>query len=225
MPDLPPILVCDLDGTLVDSAPDIAEILNVVLAEAGRPTLGLDQVQRMIGDGIPRLVERAFASTGEVPPYEVLREHVQDFLDRYGDSDRPHRDTIFPGVTETLADLRRQGVRLVVCTNKDQHATEVLLGTLGIGHLFDAVVGGNRPRRKPDAAHVIAAVEAIGSMTEGAVMVGDSPNDVTAARGAGLPVVCVTYGYSRVLPEELGADTLVDAFAEVPEAVRRLHRG
>lgn len=216
-----PAVVFDLDGTLIDSLPDLCTAANRLLEQEGRHTLTPAQVRPMIGDGARKLVERAFAATGDGREAE-LDDLTRRFLDIYeamvAVDTRP-----FPHVIEALETLRAQGLRLGVCTNKPQHATMELLEALDLKRYFDAVVGGDAlPVRKPDPRHVIATLAALGTDTRRAVAVGDSPNDVNAAKAAGVPVVAVSFGYTRVPPPELGADILVDSFAEVPGAVNRL---
>jgi phosphoglycolate phosphatase len=221
---LPAVVVLDLDGTLIDSAADLRTAVNAVLANAGRAPLDLPAVARMIGDGPAKLVERAFAATGAPAPPEALPALTEALLAVYLDAGAAHATRPFPGVPETLERLAAAGCRLAVCTNKSQGATEEVLRRLGLDRLFGAIVGGDRPARKPDPAHVLAALALLDASPAEAVMVGDSLNDVRAGRAAGLPVVAVSWGYGPVPAAELGADALIDRFADVPEAVARVHR-
>lgn len=213
-------LVLDLDGTLIDSAPDLHAAANILLAEAGREPLSLPAVVGMIGDGMPMLVERAFAATG-APPAEADMPHLaRRFLEIYQDPSRDHLTRVYPGVPETLDRLRHEGLRLAVCTNKMEEAAVAVLRDLGLADRLDAVVGSDRvPARKPDPAHVLAALERIAVSAGRAALVGDGPNDVAAARGAGLPVVILSYGYSRAPADQLGADRVIDRFCDLPAAL------
>ena len=212
----------DLDGTLLDSAPGIGDALNRTLAEAGRPPLTLAQATAMIGDGAVDLVRRAFAATGT----DLAEAEVMSWFERFVAIYEPmaaHSTPAFPGVAETLAALREDGWRLGVCTNKPASATRAVLRALDFEAYFGAVIGAVAGAAlKPDPRHLLAVLEALGAGTEEAVMVGDAENDVKVARAAGVPVVCVRYGYARGTPESLGADALIDHFEALPEALARL---
>ncbi|MFO0998155.1 MAG: phosphoglycolate phosphatase [Alphaproteobacteria bacterium] len=215
-------VVFDLDGTLVDSAPDIHDAINAVLVEESRAQVSLSRVIGMIGDGAEQLVARAFAESGPRPEGAALRALLSRFLARY--EAHPARLTKpFPGVADTLALLKREGYRLGVCTNKPDRLTTVVLAALDLAPYFDAVVGPDAvERRKPDAAHMRATLEALGASAEDATMVGDGLNDVRIAKAAGMPCVCVTFGYAHQPPSTLGADVLIDRFEELPGALARL---
>jgi phosphoglycolate phosphatase len=212
-------LVFDLDGTLVDSVPDLQAAVNAVLRELGRAPLSAEAVRGMVGDGTAMLVARALAASGgELPPGPPHER----FLELY-EAAPAARTRPYPGVPATLAALRRAGCRLAVCTNKPQRATEGVLEALGLASLFDAVLGGDAlPVRKPDPAHVLAALAALGAGPARGVMIGDGENDAAAGRAAGLPVVLMTYGYAHAPLDELGADALLDRFADLPDRLRRL---
>ncbi len=213
--------VFDLDGTLVDSLPDLAIALNKLLAEEGRRALAPDEVRVMVGDGALRLVERGFAATGESCG-DAAAEMTRRFLDHYEGNAAEHTRP-FAGTVEALRELRAAGWRLGVCTNKPQGPTVEILAELGLAQFFDAVVGGDSlPFKKPDPRHVLATLEAMGAAPGQAIFVGDSPNDVAAGRAAGLPVVIVSFGYSRIPVAELGADLLINGFPELPAALEKL---
>jgi phosphoglycolate phosphatase len=207
-------VVFDLDGTLVDTAPDLGGALNRLLAEHGRVPIGADGIRRMIGDGAAKLVERGFAATGGLPA--ALPSLVERFLAIYepniAETSRP-----FPGVVETLERLKAAGLRLGVCTNKPDEATRRLLAALDLSRHFTAVSGGDVPARKPDARHLLGVLRDLDASPTRSLMVGDSPNDVAAARNAGVPVVVVSFGYTTTPAAQLGADRLIDDFAALPE--------
>lgn len=218
-------LVLDLDGTLIDSAPDLHAATNLLLAEAGRPPLSLPAVTAMIGDGVATLIERAFAATGAPPAAADMPRLTRRFLDAYQDPAREHLTRAYPGVAETLDRLRAAGLRLAVCTNKIEAAAVAALREVGLADLLDAIVGSDTvPARKPDPAHVRAALDRIGVAPDRAAMVGDGPNDVAAARAAGLPVLLVSYGYGRAPVAALGADRVIERFADLPAALDTLGR-
>jgi phosphoglycolate phosphatase len=205
-------VIFDLDGTLVDTAPDLGSALNRLLAEHGRESIGADGIRRMIGDGAAKLVERGFLATGGLPT--PLPSLVDRFLAFYepavAETSRP-----FPGVVATLERLGGAGLRLGVCTNKPDAATHRLLDALGLTRHFAAVSGGDVPARKPDARHLLGVVERLGATPARALMVGDSSNDVTAARNAGIAVIVVSFGYTATPAAALGADAVIDDFAEL----------
>jgi phosphoglycolate phosphatase len=212
-------LLFDLDGTLVDSLPDLRAAMNEFLEALGRRPLAADEVRRMVGDGTPALVERGLAATGEA--VGVAAAHA-DFLRLY-EAAPTRLSRLYPGVPETLAALRRSGARLAVCTNKPQAATLGVLDGLGIGGYFDAVLGGDAvPFKKPDPRHLMAALDRLGAAPGEAAMIGDNENDHAAARAAALPVILMRYGYLRAPADSLAPDAWLDRFADIPEALARL---
>lgn len=214
------LLIFDLDGTLVDSAPDLRAALNEVLRERGDKPLSLPQVRSMIGDGVPALVARALAASG-AGPAEMARA-LPRFIELY-EADAVRLTRPYPAVPETLAALRRHGYRAAVCTNKPQRATLTVLEGIGLLPLFDGVAGGDRfAVKKPDPRHVLELIGALGASVEAAAMIGDNEHDAAAAHGAGIPLLLMRYGYARIDPETLGADALLDRFADLPAALDRL---
>ncbi len=213
----------DLDGTLIDSAPDLAAALNRLLAGEGRRELSLGEVVAMIGDGAPKLIERAFAATGDGVEGRRLEALRAAFLADY-EANGAVLTRPYPGVVETLERLTGEGLRLGLCTNKPGRATRAVLAELGLAGHFGAVLGGDELDgvRKPDPRHLLALLELLGAGPERAAMVGDSENDVAAARAAGLPVIVVAFGYAHAPPGELGAEAVIERFTQLPEALRRL---
>ena len=212
-------IVFDLDGTLVDSIGDIVGAANRLLTEEGRATLSHDEGRAMVGEGVASLVERAFAATGPVPTPGTLADLVERYRAIY---ERHPLDetTIYPGVAETLTELADSGAILGVCTNKPHDISLVVLAELGLAGFFAAALGGDALAvRKPDPAHFSAVLGGMGAASRYAVHVGDSPTDVAVARNAGVPVIAVSYGYSRVPPADLGADALIDEFTALPGAI------
>jgi phosphoglycolate phosphatase len=213
------LLVFDLDGTLVDSVPDLRAALNEMLRERGRPPLSLPQVKRMIGDGAPAMVAQALGASGADPaePGALAR-----FLEIY-EADAVRLTRPYPGVQETLIALRRRGYRTAICTNKPQRATIAVIEGLGFLSLFDAVAGGDRfPVRKPDPGHLLRLIDELGGSVAATAMIGDNENDAAAARAAGVRLVLMTYGYPRVDPRSLAADALLEHFFELPQALESL---
>jgi phosphoglycolate phosphatase len=213
------LLIFDLDGTLVDSVPDLRAALNELLRERGRPPLSPVEVRHMVGDGVPALVAKGLAASGA---NASDRTALPRFLELY-EANATRLTRPYPGVPETLAALRQRGYGTAVCTNKPQRATVAVLQGLGLAPLFDGVAGGDRfPVRKPDPGHLLRLIAELSGEPERAAMVGDNENDAAAARGAVLPLVLVRYGYSRCDPATLAADALLDRFSELPAALERL---
>ena len=204
-------VIFDLDGTLIDAAPDITLKLNQVLTEAGHLALSLVEVHGMIGDGAKVLVERAFAARGATPG---LLHHAR-FMALYGDNPVSHT-VIYEGIIPVLEILQAQGRPLGICTNKPMHATRAVLDALNLTHFFGAVVGGDAtPYRKPDPRH-LAAVLAELEVTD-AIMVGDHTNDMKAAAGLKLPGIFCAWGYGQGQGEALAKTP-----AELPDIITRL---
>jgi phosphoglycolate phosphatase len=218
------VIAFDLDGTLVDTAPDLVGTLNVLLAEEGVAPLSLDEARPFIGRGARWLLERGF-QTADAP---LAPERVQPLFDRFlahynahiADASRP-----FPGVVKALEALKARGAILSVCTNKLTSLSNALLDKLDLSYLFDAVVGADSaPAAKPDPRHLLAAIAAAGGIPEKAVLVGDAATDVGAARAAKVPLILVSFGYTETPARELAPDILIDHFDELPEACERLLR-
>jgi phosphoglycolate phosphatase len=217
-------VVFDLDGTLVDTAPDLHAHLNEMLSELGRPAIELAAIRPLIGDGARALIRRGLEASGGLPASADLDALFLDFLTRY--TARPLRfGALYDGVRAVLEELRAAGVRLGLCTNKAQAPTVRLLAELDVGHHFGAVIGGDvLTVRKPDAGHLRAVLERLGVDPARAVMVGDSQTDLLAARAAGLPCVLVSFGYTRIAARELGAEAVIDHMDELATALARLGR-
>lgn len=219
-PALPPALVFDFDGTLIDSVPDITQALNETLAHFDRRALGVDEVRTMVGDGSGQLLRSAFAATGETLDDAGLPAALQHYTDTYF-THSAEPSCLYPGVRATLESLHAAGVKLGLCTNKPERIARKLVDILGLAPVLPVVAGGDTlPVRKPDGAPVAWVMERLG--TTAAVMVGDGRNDVLAARAVGIPVVVVSYGYPRMPVEALGADIIIDHFADLPDALARL---
>lgn len=217
-------IVFDLDGTLIDSAGDLAAALNRVLAESGRTQVTLAQVKRMIGDGSAKLVERGFVATGALPSSVDLATHLARFLEIY-EAGADELTRPYEGVADTLAHLAARGLKLGICTNKPDRATHRVLGAFNLASHFVAVAGGDAfPVRKPDPGHVLGVLARLGVPPADAVMVGDNEHDAAAARAAGLPIILVSYGYAHASLADIGPDAVIDRFADLPAALDRIWR-
>jgi phosphoglycolate phosphatase len=190
--------VFDLDGTLVDSAPDIHAALDRLMARRGLPGFARAEVVGMIGDGVRVLLERAYAARGLALDEASLEGFMTDYEANAAVLTRP-----FEGIPELLGGLRAAGWRLAVCTNKPEAAARVLLTGLGLDRHFSALGGGDSfPMRKPDPGHVRATLTLAGAAPEHAVMIGDHRNDIEAARGAGVQAIFAGWGYG---PQSMAA--------------------
>jgi phosphoglycolate phosphatase len=207
----------DLDGTLVDTAPDLVRALNAVIQPRGLPPVPLEDVRAMVGRGAKALLERAHARNGAV--LDDPDAAVAEFIEVYK-ADVAAHSRAFPHVEETLDWLKTSGARLSVCTNKPSVLSDMLIRELGLAGYFDRIVGPERTAaKKPDAAHLR---DSLGEPYARAALVGDSAPDVGAARAAGLPVIVMGYGYSENPADSLGADRVVQSFRDVPRALADL---
>ena len=213
-------ILFDLDGTLVDSVPDLAAAVNALLREQGRPPLPIEAVTRMVGDGTTALVRRALAASGlEDAPFAPL---LQRFLALY-EAGATRLTRPYPGVPEGLARLAAAGCRLALCTNKPERATRAVIDGLGLGCFFEVVIGGDSlSALKPDPAPLLAALARLDAPASRAVMVGDHRNDVAAAHGAGIAAVLARYGYGAATLGDLLPDAAIDRFSELPAALASL---
>lgn len=201
-------VVFDLDGTLIDSAPDIRQAINLTLRDHGRRALSLEETLNFIGDGAVLLVRRALEATGGQLPDDIM-PLVQAYISHYR-ALPPDPAQIFPGVLETLKFLRDKNIALGVCTNKAESATLKLLDQLNLTRFFAGIAGADTfIAHKPDPIHLTGTMDLMGVETSGCVMVGDGPNDILVARGAGIPCIRVDYGYAFT-QVNLKADAVID---------------
>jgi len=211
-------LVFDLDGTLIDSAPDIADAVNILLGELGKPALPLGDIKTMIGDGAPVLLARALKASG-------LTQDAADLMPRFKtvyEAASTNRTALYPKVRELLENFRREGRHLSLCTNKPSAATKLVLDHFGLSPLFHAVIGGDSMKeRKPAKEPLLAAITQSGGdaarAADIAVMIGDSHTDLATAKAGGVPGVIIPSGYGRPADRaEQGAYHEIARFADLP---------
>ena len=220
---LPATIIFDLDGTLVDTAPDLCAALNHALGVLGRVPVPAEAVRHMVGHGARKLLENGLAATGAVSP-ELVEAGVVPFLayyaDHIADGSRP-----FDGVEAALDALTAAGCRLAICTNKPVRLSQALVSALGWDGRFVANLGFDSvPKPKPDPNHLFATITAAGGDPRDTIFVGDSITDTTTARAADIPVIAVTFGFSDRPAVELGADRLIDHYDDLLPALRDLRR-
>nr|WP_281431732.1 phosphoglycolate phosphatase [Rhodomicrobium vannielii] len=216
-PNWPRAVVFDLDGTLIDSAPDITHALNTATGKRGLAPFAVDEVKAMVGGGVPTLVERALIARGL--PHPDITPVVQDFIVAYRENLTTHTK-IYPGARELLEQLKAEGRNLGLCTNKHHAATLAILQKLDLAKYFNCVIGEREGQpRKPNPGPLLDVLTALDVSACCAVMVGDSEADVECAKAAGVRSVVVTFGYSRTAPELLGGDALISSLGELPQAL------
>jgi phosphoglycolate phosphatase len=219
-----PLLIFDLDGTLVETAPDLHAAMTQTLLSAGRPTgLTLRDMEPMIGDGVAKLVERAFASQVGVSKADKgqLKEAV-DFFSRYYNLHCCDQSHLYPRVKDTLERLEGEGYTMAVCTNKPQRPAKAILDKLGLASHFKTVVGGDSlPISKPNPGVIFhtMAVSGLEEGTDTAIMIGDGHNDVKVAKAAGIPVIALSYGYTSIPLHQLHPDLILGSFSGIPDAL------
>lgn len=214
MTQTPTAVIFDLDGTLVDSARDLAAALNHVLKLAKRPEVDLIQVRCLVGDGARAMIKKGFSETGPLPDDATIDLILEEFLAYYLEN-ITEKTIVFPGALSVIKKLTDRGIPLGLCTNKAIKLTNKLMTEIGLADYFSAIVGGDSfDYRKPDPRHLTSTLDLMGCTVKGAVMIGDSINDILAAKGADIPVICASFGYSQTPIGNLDPDGVFDHFDE-----------
>lgn len=212
-------LVFDLDGTLVDTAPDLVGTLNAIMADEGIAPLTLDEARHAVGSGARVMIERAIALGGEKPGNHDIDRLFDVFVQRY-EARIAEESAPYPGAVAALDAFARAGWRLAICTNKLEGLAQRLMAELGLDERFAAICGQDTfAQRKPDPRALTGTIARAGGDRTRAVMVGDSITDVKTAKAAQVPVVVVSFGYAASPPADLGGDRLIDHFDELWDAV------
>lgn len=213
----PEMVLVDVDGTMVDSVPDLAYCVDEMMGALGLPLRGEPAVRDWVGNGVERLVRRALTGSLDGEPEEALfRRAYPLFLALYRDN-TSKRSRLYPSVPEALGYLSSAGYKLGCVTNKAAQFTEPLLGDLGIRDVFAIVISGDTlPQKKPDPQPLLHAAEFFQVSPQESLMIGDSVSDVTAARAAGFQVVCMSYGYNHGMDiRDARPDAVMDSMAEL----------
>lgn len=222
--DKPAMILIDVDGTLVDSVPDLTYCVDEMMKRLGMPTHGEAKVRNWVGNGVERLVRRALVGQLDGEPDEALYEKAYPiFLELYRDN-TSKRSCLYPGIKEGLDYLKSEGYKMGCVTNKAAQFTEPLLKDLGVYDYFSIVISGDTlPQKKPDPAPLLHAAKFFNVSPEQAMMIGDSISDVKAARAAGFRIVCMTYGYNHGVDiRDANPDAVMDSMAELPDLLGKL---
>lgn len=208
----PSAILFDLDGTIADTALDLSATLNHLLLLSGRSEIDHNQVRNMVGEGAKALIIKGFSHNGERPDEQEIEALYEQYIDYY----RTHiadKTVVFPGVLEMLKTLHQQNIPLAICTNKNIELTHLLLEELEIIDYFSAATCGDSfPFKKPDPRHLFSTCELMNADPEFAIMVGDSINDIKAAKAAKMLSVGVSFGYTKTPMSELSPDLIIDHF-------------
>jgi phosphoglycolate phosphatase len=217
-------VMLDLDGTLLDTIPDLAAAAERMLTGLGLPPCSQEEIRTFVGKGIPNLVERCLrASAGEARAADLQARALALFQDVYFE-ESGRRSSVYPGVLEGLAQFRAMRLRLACVTNKAERFTLPLLEQKGLASWFELVVSGDTlARKKPDPMQLLHICGAFGLAPASVLLIGDSVNDALAARAAGCPVVCVSYGYNEGEDvRNLDCDAIVDSLSEAANSLQSI---
>lgn len=218
------MVLIDVDGTLVDSVPDLTYCVDEMMKRLDMPAHGEAKVRNWVGNGVERLVRRALVGQLDGEPDEALYEQAYPiFLELYRDN-TSKRSCLYPGIKEGLDYLKTEGYKMGCVTNKAAQFTEPLLKDLGVYDYFSIVISGDTlPQKKPDPAPLLHAAKFFNVSPEQAMMIGDSISDVKAARAAGFRIVCMTYGYNHGVDiRDANPDAVMDSMAELPDLLGKL---
>ena len=214
-------VIFDLDGTLIDTAPDLTASANHILNAHGRRSVSVDEVRVMVGHGARKLIERGFERTGDAAPPEEMDGMFSRFLEYYMDNIAVH-SALYPGMQKLLDRCQANGIAMAVCTNKPEALSVKLINTLGLAHYFGAITGPDTIGvAKPDPAPYMHTLKVIDTPVEHSVMIGDSATDIATAKAAGVPVIAVTFGYTDTHVSAFDPDYMVDHCDEIAPILER----
>jgi len=217
-----PLLVFDLDGTLLETAPDLVGTLNEILGDEGLKPIPLEVAKTYIGQGAKMMIENGFAANEQTIGADRLNALMPVFLEKY--EARIAREThAFPGLLNALDQLQQEGWDFAVCTNKHERLARLLLEELDLTNRFVTITGGDTfAHKKPHPEHLLKTVALAGSTAEQSIMVGDSRSDIDAAKAASIPVIAVDFGYTPVPVSDLGPDVVISHFDQIHDAIRSI---
>lgn len=214
-----PLVIFDLDGTLIDTSPDLVASLNHTITAEGLEPVSYGDLTHLVGQGVHVMIQRAYAMR-DLPLDEPTRERLFDRFMEFYLGTMPGQSHAYPGLDAALDRLESAGFKLAVCTNKLERLTFPLLEKLGLKDRFETITGGDTfPWRKPDARHILGTIEKAGAIPARSVMIGDSVNDIAAAKNAAIRSIAVPFGYSDVPVETLGSDRIIAHFDELTPAL------
>jgi len=214
--DYPAAVVWDLDGTIIDSAPDLGGALNTLLQNHGKPPVDENRVRSMIGNGVAKLIERGFSECGSPVGETELQSLQPEFMSIYC-ARATRLSRLYPGAESAIRAFHESGVSQAVCTNKPELVSRSILDDMNLARYFEIVVGGDTLQyRKPHPLPLQSCLDALGSKVDSTLMIGDSAVDVETAQAVGMTVGVVTHGYARQPVETLGADFLISDLAALP---------
>lgn len=215
-------VIFDLDGTLIDSIPDMCNEISLFLKDHDRRELTTQEAMSIIGNGAAMMLKGAFALTGDPIEEKDMPDLLNCWISQYSHAQMALTKP-YPYVVETLETLKKNGYKLAVCTNKPAGPTKAILDKLDLRKYFDIVLDADAlPVRKPNPEPLWEAVKRMGGTNDNAVMVGDGETDAQAARAAGFPVILLTYGYAHIPFEEIKPDILIDQFSDLPAVLEKL---
>ena len=215
------MVLIDVDGTLVDSVPDLAYCVDAMMSELGLPERGQKRVRHWVGNGVERLVKRALVNQLDGEPDEVLYARALPVFEALYRENTSKRSCLYPGVNEALVFLRTTGIRMGCVTNKASQFTLPLLQDLGVRDNFEIVICGDMvERKKPDPLPLLQAAKQLETEPQESLMLGDSMSDVNAARAAGFQIVCMSYGYNHGEDiRDYDPDAVIDSMAEIKDII------
>lgn len=212
-------LLFDLDGTLIDSAPDVCASINRVLETMNRPSISIIETKLLVGFGARTLVEKTLEMTGPTGSKNDIDFLLSGFLDNYSRNPCEHT-VLFPGARDALERFLSAGIQLAICTNKPEATCFPVLEALDLRRYFVSIICGDTLEyRKPDARHIFHTLDDMGAALNTAAFIGDSETDIEAANNAGMPSVLVSFGYCHVPFDRLGANALIDHFDQLDAAL------
>jgi phosphoglycolate phosphatase len=218
----PPIIVFDLDGTLIDTAPDLIGTLNTIFAREGLPPISYDMARNLVGGGVRAMITRGIEANGRLLTQEKFEQMCVDFIAHYSEH-LADRSRPFTGAIEALDELAVSGHRFVICTNKLEHLARLLLQKLKLADRFAAICGQDTfGVQKPNPEILRQTIAAGCGNPRHAIMVGDSLTDIRTARAAGIPIIAVDFGYSEKPIFEFGPDYVISDFKQLPQSVAKL---